>query len=641
MPVMLVSLGLTLAAAATGLEENATVLREVAPNVFLFEDTCSVYVIRAGDEAILIESGSGAVLDHLESVGVKNVAWVLHTHPHRDMTLGDERLIAMGAQIAVPASAWELFAEADAYWRKTPTYHMFIYGDKYEGPLRNIPVARKLEDGDTFTWKDVRLEVLDTAGHTDHHQAFVLERSGRKLVFSGDIIHSPGRLWEMDSLVSSYEEFVQAWSQVKRVPALIDSIQKVAALQPDLLLPAHGLPMENGQAALTALKASINGFMEALRIDEYFNTPIVETPEVQELQTCATQYLICEDDGHAVLIDAGFVNWEGYENLIERLKSNGDLKKIDIIIPTHYHSDHVASTVGIADHYGSKVYALDLMADILEEPHRFSLPCLSYRPIPVDCRFKDGESFTWKNWTFTLYHFPGQTYWHQAIVAEKAGKRFLFGGDSLDNFDHIRCIDPLNYVPISDTAGAMKCVNVMEKVRPHYIGTGHQGLRTWDLKYLEPMRAHVQARNDALRKLIAQPDPNMGYDIHWARMDPFHSVLQQPGPKIAFHARIRNHLPHATEVCIRPTLPAGWTAKPEVATASVAAKSEGSLPFTVLLPEAPESKRYVLGLDTTLDGQPYGEVGMAIVDIGGDYAPILSNSTLYPDIDPKYGYFYP
>ena len=51
-------------------------------------DTCNVYVIRAGEQAILIDFGTGSVLEHLTDIGVKKVAWVLFTHHHREQVQG-------------------------------------------------------------------------------------------------------------------------------------------------------------------------------------------------------------------------------------------------------------------------------------------------------------------------------------------------------------------------------------------------------------------------------------------------------------------------------------------------------------------------------------------------------------------------
>ena len=52
---------------------------QVEPNVVRFADTVNVYVLRHDDEAILIDFGSGDVLDALDALGVTRVTDVLLT----------------------------------------------------------------------------------------------------------------------------------------------------------------------------------------------------------------------------------------------------------------------------------------------------------------------------------------------------------------------------------------------------------------------------------------------------------------------------------------------------------------------------------------------------------------------------------
>ena len=62
------------------------------PDLFLWTDTCNVYVLRDGDAALLINFGDGSVLDHLSEIGVKRVEWVLFTDHHREQCQGGSKL---------------------------------------------------------------------------------------------------------------------------------------------------------------------------------------------------------------------------------------------------------------------------------------------------------------------------------------------------------------------------------------------------------------------------------------------------------------------------------------------------------------------------------------------------------------------
>ena len=58
---------------------------DVHPDLFVWTDTCNVYVLRDNDTALLIDIGDGSVLDRLADIGVTRVEWVLVTDHHREI----------------------------------------------------------------------------------------------------------------------------------------------------------------------------------------------------------------------------------------------------------------------------------------------------------------------------------------------------------------------------------------------------------------------------------------------------------------------------------------------------------------------------------------------------------------------------
>ena len=62
------------------------------PDLFVWTDTCNVWVLRDGDAALLVNLGDGSVLDHLAKIGVKRVEWVLFTDHHREQCQGAPKL---------------------------------------------------------------------------------------------------------------------------------------------------------------------------------------------------------------------------------------------------------------------------------------------------------------------------------------------------------------------------------------------------------------------------------------------------------------------------------------------------------------------------------------------------------------------
>src|SRR3989441_11711594 len=90
---------------------------DVVPAVTRFRDTCNVYLLRSGREAVRIDFGSGAVLDRLAELGIDRVTDVLVTHHHRDQVQGLARAVAAGARVWVPPVERELFDRVDEHWR--------------------------------------------------------------------------------------------------------------------------------------------------------------------------------------------------------------------------------------------------------------------------------------------------------------------------------------------------------------------------------------------------------------------------------------------------------------------------------------------------------------------------------------------
>jgi glyoxylase-like metal-dependent hydrolase (beta-lactamase superfamily II) len=90
----------------------------VAPSVSCFRDTCNVYVLRSGTDAILVDFGDGDVLDHLDELGVERVTDVLLTHHHRDQLGGLDRAVEAGIRIWAPPTEVELIARVDEHWAR-------------------------------------------------------------------------------------------------------------------------------------------------------------------------------------------------------------------------------------------------------------------------------------------------------------------------------------------------------------------------------------------------------------------------------------------------------------------------------------------------------------------------------------------
>src|SRR5437588_4316098 len=113
-------------------------IQQLSPSLFRVNDICNVYLIRRGERAILVDSGSGLVLEALERLGIKQVDWVIHTHFHRDQCDGTARLAASGAKVAVPRGEASYFADAGGFWRNRGIYDNYNTYNDFFAPTANL-----------------------------------------------------------------------------------------------------------------------------------------------------------------------------------------------------------------------------------------------------------------------------------------------------------------------------------------------------------------------------------------------------------------------------------------------------------------------------------------------------------------------
>ncbi|MGQ9515003.1 MAG: MBL fold metallo-hydrolase [Thermoproteota archaeon] len=80
---------------------------------------------------------------------------------------------------------------------------------------------------------------------------------------------------------------------------------------------------------------------------------------------------------------------------------------------THYHDDHVEAAPDFRETFNCQIMAETHVADIIENPLAWRLPCISSMKVPVDRSAEDGEAWRWHEFWMKVYHFPGQTLYHR------------------------------------------------------------------------------------------------------------------------------------------------------------------------------------------------------------------------------------
>ena len=126
----------------------------------------------------------------------------------------------------------------------------------------------------------------------------------------------------------------------------------------------------------------------------------------------------CLSDNYSYLIRDKKTNLVGVVDPSEfntvDLEISKTYKKLDFILNTHHHTDHVGGNIDLKKKYNPKVI------------------CSSYeeKKIPgADIKKSDGEKFSLGEISFKVIHIPGHTLGHIAFYSEKA--KIIFTGDTL------------------------------------------------------------------------------------------------------------------------------------------------------------------------------------------------------------------
>ncbi|REE75624.1 glyoxylase-like metal-dependent hydrolase (beta-lactamase superfamily II) [Rhodococcus wratislaviensis] len=162
-----------------------------------------------------------------------NLTRVVNTHWHADHVGGNGLLQAGGAGIAAGAP------DADAIARRDPGCCAAEYLDQ---PVAPYTVDEPLDDGQLLRLGDADWEVLHTPGHTPGHVA--LWQPEERLLVVGDALSDYDVGWVNLALDGP-----------DAATTAVASLQRLADLEPRVLLPAHGpIPAEPTAAFAAALR---------------------------------------------------------------------------------------------------------------------------------------------------------------------------------------------------------------------------------------------------------------------------------------------------------------------------------------------------------------------------------------------------
>src|SRR5581483_10894734 len=114
---------------------------------------------------------------------------------------------------------------------------------------------------------------------------------------------------------------------------------------------------------------------------------------------------------------------------IEPLRRQFRIDRIDVVLDSHFHDDHVAGRPMLQRVFATRCWAPENFADMLAAPEAHAFPCDWPQPIRIDRRLPLDQPFAWEEFRFRLAPMTGHTRFSAAIAFEADGKRFAHTGD--------------------------------------------------------------------------------------------------------------------------------------------------------------------------------------------------------------------
>ena len=606
-------------------------LTQISPNLYLLRDTCNVYVLKDGNRALLIDFGSGHVLNLLGQIGVSRVDAILHTHHHRDQCQGDSRAVAERIPIIVPEHERYLFEDAENFWRNRRVFELYYVKNDFFTMTQNVPVAGVLRDYGTHRWGPYELLIYPTPGHTLGSVCLIGAIDGKKVAFTGDLIHSPGKVVNLYELQYNY-------GSTDGVDYAIFSLTRVREQGPELACPSHGEPFNQPEAGITDLINKLKGWYAAYAPESTLtveNKPYAVTPHlVASYQTTSSSYALISDSGKALFVDYGSASGNFFssymtatpvhdrmgfvEHTLAELKASYGLKAVDVIMPSHMHDDHLNGFPHLVRHHGAKVWCYENMVDVLQNPRGYNLGCILGEPIKIDRAFRNGDTFKWEEYEFQVFHSPGHTEYQMALFATIDGARVAFTGDAFFPTGSANSLLRHNLIFRNwvENDSHVKSIRTILEHEPNIVAPGHGKPFLSNKADLENLKARLENQQKYFFDVIADPDCNFGLNPSWVRLYPY-QLLVKAGSNAALELRARNYRSNLMRLQAALVLPAGWKASPELLELTVSPGGDASGGFSVAIPENWDRgrPRVALAADIMADGQYLGQIAEGVADI--------------------------
>lgn len=599
---------------------------QISDHLFVHHSCVNVGIIRNGNLAMLIDCGDESVRKTLNKLDITKIVTVLFTHHHRDNVAGITDVADAGTEIGVPESERQYFEDVEDFWSDPKhRWHLYNYRPHNLMLAKSLKVAKTYKNGNHIIFGNAKITVKETPGHTDASVSYLIEVDGNRVVFSGDLIYDEGQIWDLYSLQkgdwgTDYHGFL---GDRKRLATSLDLLKGES---PSLLVPTHGNIISDPFLAIDTLMKRIDLCYDrylaisALRhyAPDFFpyyedkdgHMPIRSGKKIPSfLRHFGTTWIIISENHQAFVMDCGSTQ---VIREIEKLQELGEISEITELWVTHYHDDHVDAIPDFQNRFSCYTRTDSIVAQVIENPEAYRIPCISPAVVNVNHRTKDRESWEWNEFKMTAFHFPGQTYYHGGLLVEGQNLKLFFSGDSftmagIDDY----CSGNRNW--LGNNTGFDRCLRLIDELKPSHIFNCHVNC-AFDFtdQQIEFMLTNLSERELLYQKLFPWDHPNYGMDEHWVSCYPYEQRVSS-GERVELKVKFANHSNAPRVATCRPSLPKLWQTIIASRSVEIQPNTTGEICFPIDIPkDVQKNKRIVIPVDMSYNGRPLGQFREAI-----------------------------
>jgi glyoxylase-like metal-dependent hydrolase (beta-lactamase superfamily II) len=329
------------------------------------------------------------------------------------------------------------------------------------------------------------------------------------------------------------------------------------------------------------------------------------------IQDCgSTSQLIIAESGEVLLFDCGG-NFTSERLAEARLKFG--FGKIDVIIPSHWHFDHIDGIPAMAAAEDAEIWVWKGLREHVEQPENFITTCWSDTKFTADRMLNEWEVFEWGGYSFQVFHNPVHMEEQMGLGARIDGIHFYFTADgSSSNREGYMRSSIHCYNGISTTTGLIKTARSFYEADPYICIPAHSNGFAIHPDTREEFLNWAITTTDIITALLPPGHSEIGFNPYWTTFYPAKTVMD-PGEKRQVMLRIRNAASHPVSGKARLKSHKSITFPDPVLEYELAPGEVGELPVDIWVKANSMPGTYMITADIGFDNEYFGEYPLGYV----------------------------